>query len=267
MSKQLNLLKDKYPSLAIRALIFLATSLGSIESSSALAQSKLHSEVPQIKIGNILWDRHEMTIGEVKRYAKATQFISDAERAGFSLTYDMGWAKKSGWNWRRPYGVDANDKEPAVHLNFDEARQICQAFGKRLPRDQEWTDAAYLEQRESPAQGFEKGKRYPYPNGTSAKASHCLNDCANLKGVAPPSILDRGTGHVFVQTTPAGVNGLFDMGGNVWEWVDDPQQSNEKITRGSSWWYGASRQLEKDVATKPRETSVVYIGFRCVQDR
>lgn len=227
--------------------------------------SREPSKIPEVSIGGIFWDIHEMTIGEVKRFAQATGFISQAEKDGYGFTYDMGWAKKTGWNWKQPYGIPANDQEPAVQLQFDEAQKICQFFGKRLPKDREWTNAAYLEQRSNPPSGFEKGKRYPFPNGMTAKASHCLGDCSNLKGVAPANILDRGTGHVRVMTTPAGVNGLHDMGGNVWEWVDDNNGSDEKITRGSSWWYGASRQAEQDVATKPKDTRVVYVGFRCVR--
>ena len=65
-------------------------------------------------------------------------------------------------------------------------------------------------------------------------------------------------------TTPAGVNGLYEMGGNVWEWVD-AGQGEERVTRSSSWWYDASRQRESDIATKPKDTRVVYIGFRCVR--
>jgi formylglycine-generating enzyme required for sulfatase activity len=50
----------------------------------------------------------------------------------------------------------------------------------------------------------------------------------------------------------------------VWEWVDGGS-GNERITRGGSWWYGPERQVADDVATKPRDTRVVYIGFRCVK--
>lgn len=251
----------------LKILQLSAISLSLVGLLAPVALSKTTSQIPQIRIGDLEWDIHEMTIGEVKRFAQASNFKSAAEKEGFSYTYDMGWTKKTGWHWRRPYGLEAMDDEPAVHLTFDEANQICQFFGKRLPKDKEWISAAYLEQRSTPTHGFEKGKRYPYPHGNTAKASHCLSDCANHKGVAPASILDRGTGHVPVRTTTPGVNGLFDMGGNVWEWVDDPKDGSEKITRGSSWWYGASRQLENDVATKPRQTRVVYIGFRCVEDK
>jgi formylglycine-generating enzyme len=216
------------------------------------------------RIHGIEWDLHEVTIGQVKQMAKVTGFVSRAEKEGGGYVYEAGWTKKNGWNWRSPFGVPGQDNEPAVHLTFDEAQAVCKFFGKRLPNDKEWTSAAYLEQRDNPPSGFVKGNRYAYPNGDTATASHCLNGCGNYKGTAPAGTLTRGVGAVPVMSTPAGVNGLFEMGGNVWEWVDTGR-GDERITRSSSWWYDAGRQREDDVATKPRDTRVVYIGFRCVR--
>ena len=72
-------------------------------------------------------------------------------------------------------------------------------------------------------------------------------------------------GHNKVLTNKPGVNGLYDMGANVWEWVDI---SGEKYkgTRGGSWWYGASQMQVEHRVVKPRYMAVVYIGFRCVKD-
>ena len=112
--------------------------------------------------------------------------------------------------------------------------------------------------------GWVAGRRYAFPNGDSSAGSNYLNSAIAAKGVAPKGVLMRGTGHVPVMQTPAGVNGLWDMGGNVWEWVDSGA-GQERVTRGASWWYGPERQREEDLATKPRDTRVVYIGFRCVQ--
>lgn len=219
---------------------------------------------PTARVHGIEWDLHEVTIGQVKKMAQATNFVSRAEKEGGGYIYEMGWTKKPNWNWRQPFGVAGKDNEPAVHLTFDEAQGICKFFGKRLPTDAEWVAAAYQEQRDNPPAGFVKGKRYAYPNGDSAKASHCLSDCGNYAGTAPKGALTRGVGHVPVMSTPAGVNGLYEMGGNAWEWVDTGR-GDERITRSSSWWYGAERQRESDVATKPRDTRVGYIGFRCVK--
>ena len=217
------------------------------------------------RIHGLEWDLHEVTIGQVRRMAQAAGFVSRAEREGGGFIFEAGWTRKPGWTWRSPFGVPGDDREPAVHLTFDETQAVCRHFGKRLPRDKEWTDAAYLEQRASPPAGFVQGRRYGYPNGDSATASHCLSGCGNYAGTAPKGALDRGVGHVRVMTTPAGVNGLYEMGGNAGEWVDTGS-GDERITRSSSWWYGPERQRENDVATKPRDTRVGYIGFRCVRD-
>ena len=224
------------------------------------------STIPSLEVHGILWDQHEMTIGEVKRYATATGFQSAAEKAGGGTSYELGFVKKPGWTWRTPYGVAAADNEPAVHLNAFEAQSICEFFGKRLPTDKEWVEAAFVEQRKAPPAGFQRGQRYPYPNGNTPKGSHCLSSaCGNYKGLAPAGSLLRGDGHVAAGTTQPGVNGLFDMGGNVWEWTST-KVNNERITRGASWWYGPEQQMEGNVATKPENTVVVYIGFRCVRN-
>ena len=207
-------------------------------------------------------DEHEVTVGQFRQFAQATGLVTQAERDGGGQIYAWGWEQRPGWTWKAPYGRPARDDEPAVHVTFDEAKAACQHFGKRLPTDREWTQAAYLEQRAAPPAPFVTGKRFPYPNGVHAKGSHCLRGCSDLRGLAPDGTLDRGTGHVAVKTTRPGVNGLYDMGGNVWEWVDGGQ-GDQRITRGGSWWYGPERQVESDLAIKPRDTRVAYIGFRC----
>jgi len=107
-----------------------------------------------VHIGGWQWDAHEVTIGQVKAYAQATGFVSQAERAGGGSVYESGWTAKPGWTWRTPFGVPARDDEPAVHLDFDEAQAICKHFGKRLPTDAQWTAAAYREQRTTPPTGW-----------------------------------------------------------------------------------------------------------------
>ena len=77
--------------------------------------------------------------------------------------------------------------------------------------------------------------------------------------------LNRGYGHARVGTTKAGVNGLFDMGANVWEWARSDQGATA-ATMGGSWWYGAAQMKADYGATKPRDMAATYIGFRCISD-
>lgn len=210
-------------------------------------------------------DRTEVTIGQFRAYVRATDTVTAAERAGGGQTYEGGWEQRRGWTWAAPYGSPGADDEPAVHITHGEAQAYCRWAGKRLPTDAEWGEAAYLEQRANPPAPFVRGQRYPYPTGNSPQGANCLGDCGPVKAVSHAQT-SRGQGHARVGTTVAGVNGLHDMGGNVWEWVDSGP-GREQRTRGGSWWYGSGPMRDDHRQSKPADTAVVYIGFRCVRDR
>jgi formylglycine-generating enzyme required for sulfatase activity len=223
------------------------------------------------RVGDFSIARSETTVGQFRRFADDTGTVTRAERAGGGEVYEAGWTKKPGWIWRTPYGRPAHDDEPAVHVTYDEAQAFCRWAGGRLPTDAEWVRAAYTERRESPPSSFVRGKTYSYPVGEKPDGAQCLGDCgpaAKSRAVDHDARLWRGDGHARVTATPAGVNGLHDMGGNVWEWVDEPRGASgnaERRTRGGSWWYGAAQMRGDHLQGKPADTAVVYIGFRCVR--
>lgn len=226
-------------------------------------------------VGAMRVARTETSVGQFRRFTEATRMVTTAERSGGGSVYEAGWVKKTGWTWRTPYGPQhvAHDAEPVAHVTFGEAQAFCRWAGGRLPSDWEWTDAAYLEQRLNPPPGFVPRRRYLYPTGEQATGAQCLKDCgrqAQARAVAKELHLDRRHGHARVDATPAGVNGLHDMGGNLWEWVDELRavaDGADRVTRGGSWWYGAAQMREDHVQFKPATTTAVYVGFRCVQDR
>jgi formylglycine-generating enzyme len=223
-------------------------------------------------LGEFSIARTETTIGQFRRFVDASRMVTRAEQDGGGEVYEAGWVKKNGWTWRTPFGGGtAHDDEPAVHVTFDEAQAFCRWAGGRLPTDEEWVRAAYTESRESPSAPFARGRTYPFPTGASPEGAQCLGDCgpaAKRRAVNHGARLWRGDGHARVTATPAGVNGLHDMGGNVWEWVDEPRGAGgnaERRTRGGSWWYGAAQMRASHLQGKPADTAVVYIGFRCVR--
>jgi len=219
---------------------------------------------PMQTIGRFEIDRTEVSIGQFQQFADATHTVTGAERAGGGSTYEAGWEQRRGWTWRAPFGKPGAANEPAVHVNYAEAEAFCRWAGKRLPTDAEWGQAAYTERRNHPPVGLEAGRTYAYPTGDSPQGANCLGDCGSVPTVAN-AVTSRGRGHALVGTTKAGVNGLYDMGANVWEWVDSGPGS-DKRTRGGSWWYGASSMQDSHNQSKPADTAVVYIGFRCARD-
>jgi len=219
--------------------------------------------------------RTETTVAQFRAFVQATGTVTLAERRGGGEVYEAGWVKKPGWTWRAPFGPGHRvaDDEPAVHVTWHEAAAFCRWAGGRLPSDAQWSGGAYTEQRERPPPPFERARTYALPTGESAAGAQCLDDCgaqARQRAVRHGATLLRGHGHARVGSTPAGVNGLFDMGGNAWEWVDDPpgaRGAEERRTRGGSWWYGAAQMRRDHHQAKPPDTAVVYIGFRCARPR
>jgi formylglycine-generating enzyme required for sulfatase activity len=215
-------------------------------------------------IGAFSIDLTEVTVEQFRQFVNATRTVTAAERAGGGSTFENGWEQRKGWTWQAPFGTPAAPLEPAVHVTYDEAAAFCKWSGKRLPSDAEWGEAAYTERRASPPAGFVTGKTYTYPTGDQPLGANCLGDCGTVKTVGT-AVSSRGRGHALAGTGRPGVNGLFDMGGNAWEWVDSGGAA-DKRTRGGSWWYGAASMRDDHRQSKPRDTAVVYIGFRCARD-
>ena len=224
-------------------------------------------------VGSFSIARTETTVGQFRRFAEATRSVTQAERAGGGAVYEAGWVRKPGWTWRTPFGGSGPtaDGEPAVHLTFDEAQAFCRWAGGQLPTDAQWLSAAYTEQRAAPPPPFARGSTYRFPSGDTTTGAQCLDDCgdaAQARAIRHGAALWRGQGHALAGSTPAGVNGLHEMGGNAWEWVDEPPGATgqtERRTRGGSWWYGAAQMRADHLQGKPPGTTAVYIGFRCAR--
>lgn len=209
------------------------------------------AQAQTVRLDQFAIDRSEVTIAQFAEFVASSQLVTRAEREGGGFEYVGGWQRRPGWSWRSPDGqANANPNLPAVHINHQEASAYCAWRKGRLPTASEWLFAAFTEQRTQPTDGLVRGKTYPWPTGASADGAN-TSDKDPWARAAPAG------------ATKAGVNGLFDMGANVWEWVADTDAEQSR-TMGGSWWYG-HYQMRSDVnAWKPSDFYAVYIGFRCV---
>jgi formylglycine-generating enzyme required for sulfatase activity len=202
----------------------------------------------RVRIDGFEIDRTEVTIARFAAFVEAAGMITTAEREGGGYEFAAGWTRRAGWTFRRPQGGTGGPDEPAVHVTWGEASRFCAQAGGRLPTAAEWRRAAYTELRDRPTDGFEKGRTYVFPVGD-----------------VPAGMNNNRRGHVPVGTTRLGVNGLYDMGANVWEWLSD-RRGDEALTAGGSWWYGPEQSRAEAMQYKAVGFFAVYVGFRCAYD-
>jgi hypothetical protein len=183
--------------------------------------------------------------------------------------------------WPKPH-FQQSPTHPAVNVTWNDAVAFCEWLTEkerregmigqnqryRLPKDWEWSVAVGLNENRSgsPRDKDEKTPNvYPWNRG---------------RGTWPPP---RGAGNYgqslnvdsFANTSPVGsfdanANGLFDMGGNVWEWCDDfyDGRSGTRVLRGGSWYFNYSRVLLSSFRSFPDPGNRSdYYGFRVVLSR
>lgn len=208
----------------------------------------------RLDIGSFTIDATEVTVGQFGAYARKRGIRTAAEREGGGFEWGAGWERRPGWTYLAPYGKPAAANEPAVHLSWFEANAYCEDAGGFLPSKAQWQLAAYTELRTAPPKPFQTNRTYPYPTGETP-------DGANIAGAADGWERHAPAGH-----THAGVNGLFDAGGNVWEWLADGS-GKERLTAGGSWWYHAAQMKAEGMQYKPADFYAVYVGLRCAYSK
>ncbi|CAD6561536.1 Formylglycine-generating enzyme [Paraburkholderia sabiae] len=291
----------------------------------------------QVRLHGYWIDRHDVTNADFARFVAATGYVTTAERKPrwedlqvqlppgsprppddvlvpgalvFSGTdapvplndYSRWWKFVPGANWRHPAGpgsdIAGNDNHPVVQVSYEDALAYARWAGKRLPTEAEWEYAARggLKQAD-----YAWGKEFA-PNGK--KMANTWDDAARPFPVTNAVANEK----VQVGTSPVGQYapngyGLYDMAGNVWQWVadwyradafgieaarsqtaDDPHGPSDsfdpdngptahapaRVTRGGSFLcsetYCISYRVSARRGTDPMN-SMSHLGFRLAMDQ
>lgn len=158
-------------------------------------------------------------------------------------------------------------QHPVYGVTWYGAREYCEAVGRRLPTEAEWERAARADD----------GRIYPWGNTWDNALAK-----TRVPRDAPPGSLQVGS-----LALGASLYGVYDMAGNVAEWVSDyyserqyetqaraggavnptgPITGQQKVLRGGSW-NGLpffSRTVHRQLALPDEYRR--WIGFRCVED-
>lgn len=204
--------------------------------------------------------RFQLTVTEYDRFIKDSGYARSTWWAagGFGR-----WTEPADWDEQRQH-----PNRPVTGVSWFEACAYCSWAGCRLPTEAEWERAAR----------GQDGRKYPW--GNEEPQSDRLNfQQSNLNAYERPR---TGPTPVGVHVAGAGVDGIQDVAGNVWEWCADwydrsfytvskavnprgPSSGTRRAARGGSWdspgrWARSAFRgwAQPDVRT-------ALFGFRMVQ--
>ncbi|HMM67564.1 MAG TPA: SUMF1/EgtB/PvdO family nonheme iron enzyme [Dokdonella sp.] len=231
----------------------------------------------------------EVTVGQFREFVKAIGYRTEGQREGTGSVYDENTGRmndRRGIDWQRDYKGDrASDKLPVLNVSWNDANEyvawLSQRTGKRyrLPSEAEFEYALRAGSQ----------SRYWWGDGDPPKV------LANVTGAGDRSPSKRSWGRAFdnysdgfwgpapVKSYPPNPFGLYDMDGNLSEWVDDcwhdnytraPRDSTawinpgcvRRVIRGGSWGSSPEQVRSAYRLSVSADTRSARVGFRVVRE-
>ncbi|XZE32225.1 formylglycine-generating enzyme family protein [Pirellulaceae bacterium SH501] len=200
--------------------------------------------IHRVYVDGFWMDETEVTNAQFRAFVEATGYVTIAERkptpeelpgvpeellvagsavfqptdAAVPLDQFLQWWKYvPGACWKHPLGPESNleglDQFPVVHIAYEDAEAYAKWAGKRLPTEAEWEFAA---------RGGKAGDLYTWGNTARIQDRYFAN---YYQGAFPirdgDAASDGHAGIAPVKQYEPNAYGLYDMSGNVWEWISD----------------------------------------------
>ena len=231
----------------------------------------------------------EVTVAQFRRFVQAASYQTDAERGvsvggntigSFAtvLAGDRDWSAAA--NWRNPFPnlreYRLRDNHPVVQVSWNDAQRFCAQYGLKLPTEAQWEYAARAGTQTRYFWGDQEAEGKGYGNVGDSLAQRRFRSWNQRFSFSDGVTLLASVAHYRPNAW-----GLYDMVGNVLEWVEDdylrgyPGDGADEtaaragddaghVLRGGSWLdapaYGRSA-VRVTMASAARRD---FIGFRVV---
>jgi len=164
--------------------------------------------------------------------------------------------------------IEAYRNHPMVMVSWFGANAYCQHYGWRLPTEVEWEKAA---------RGTEiiDSHGLPFPWGTEIHGNNANfyssfdlfeKMFGKLGNTTPVGFYNGKTYEGYETLDSPSPYGLYDMAGNVWQWMGDdyPDQHYRYMRGGSFYTYEVDLRVWKNNSAGPQHYSP-DLGFRCAR--
>lgn len=232
--------------------------------------------------------RTEITVGQFRAFVEATGHVTDAEKLGKGEVFDTRNGKliaQDGATWQQDFsGEPATDELPVLRVSWNDAQAFIEWLSAqtgatyRLPSESEF-EYALRAGTTSRYWWGEAAPERPVENLTGSRER-----LRSLRWpVAFRNYSDRNWGPAPVGSFEPNPFGLYDMGGNVAEWVEDCYvgslaehaadgsahtggECERRVFRGATWAYPPplARSAYRNAATA--EHASAMLGFRVARD-
>jgi formylglycine-generating enzyme required for sulfatase activity len=232
----------------------------------------------------------EVTVGEFRRYLAATGARTRAARRGYSMPYDErsnNFVRRSGVDTGSDYlGQPAPDDQPVLHVSAVDAEQYAEWLSEQTGRNYRLPSEAEFEY------ALRAGGTTRLPWGQAGAPPPRTGNFTGSRDRSPGgrrwSNALQGYGDGYWGPAPVGSFrrnrfGVYDLSGNVSEWVADcwhdgyrraPKDPRAwfnpgcrtRVIRGGSWASSPAQLRSAWRAPLERDTTNAQIGFRVVRD-
>jgi len=286
-------ISDRYLDLVGAAPAMVVVPLGKFQMGSPLNErGHASAEQPQHEVDiakGFAIGRSEVTVAQFREFVRASGYVPDSDKLGGASVYDENSGRMqtvSNADWQDDYsGKRAHDNDPVVNISWNDAQAYVQWLSQRTGKHYRLPSEAEFEY------AVRGGTSTPFWWGDGTPTA----PVENLTGSGDRSPSHRSWANAFhdyddgywgpapAMSFAANPFGIYDIDGNVSEWVADCWHDNytraphdgsawvnpgcdERVIRGGSWGSAPEQDRSAYRQAAPNTARSGRVGFRIVRE-